>query len=114
MNLVKEYHHQNQGDYDENANRYYNDRDFRREQLLEERMKKQKIKTLVNRYYCNSSFNYWHFCDKSYIDHKRNRTINNIRIMQQMMYLKLSTRVQNQSDNIKKQVEDAKMILKIK
>ena len=24
------------GDYDENANRYYNDRDFRREQLLEE------------------------------------------------------------------------------
>lgn len=36
----QEYHHQNQGDYDENANRYYNDRDFRREQLLEEENEK--------------------------------------------------------------------------
>ena len=50
---------------------------------------KIKIKTLVNRYYCNSSFNYWHFATKSYIDHKMNRTINNILIMQQMMYLKI-------------------------
>ena len=29
--------------------------DFRREQLLEEENEKIKIKTLVNRYYCNSS-----------------------------------------------------------
>lgn len=70
---------------------------------------------MVNRYYCNSSFNYWHFATKSYIDHKKesdnkqhtyNATNDVSKNYQQ--------EVQNQSDNIKKQVEDAKMILKIK
>ena len=112
----QEYHHQNQGDYDENANRYYNDRDFRREQLLEEENEKnKKSKRWLIAIIAILLLIIGIFATKSYIDHKKesdnkqhtyNATNDVSKNYQQ--------EVQNQSDNIKKQVEDAKNDIKDK
>ena len=41
-------------EYDEDGNRYYNDRDFRREQQLEEENEKIRNLKMANCYYCNT------------------------------------------------------------
>ena len=106
----QEYYRQNQRDYDENANRYYNDRDFRREQLLEEENEKnKKSKRWLIAIIAILLLIIGIFATKSYIDHKnesenKQHTYNATNDVSK----NYQQEVQNQSDNIKKQFENAK------
>ena len=111
----QEYHHQNQGDYDENANRYYNDRDFRREQLLEEENEKnKKSKRWLIAIIAILLLIIGIFATKSYIDHKK-ESDNKQHTYNAMMYLKIiNKKFKIKAIISRNKLKMQKMILKIK